>query len=151
VFLFFGGPGGLTSGRSLGQAGLGVDELGDRFGAALSTGDYDGDGHSDLAIGAPGEAPGPDPRSGVVYVFRGTSWGLTPDRVLDQDGLGGNEADDGFGSALASGDFDGDSRDDLAVGAPHEAPGSDPHSGAVFIFRGAERGLEPWQFLAQEG
>jgi hypothetical protein len=151
VFVFHGSADGLVPERFLDQAGLGVNELDDRFGAALCVGDFDGDGRDDLAVGAPGEAPGSDPSSGVVYVFRGTARGLAPDRTLDQDGLGANEADDGFGSALASGDFNRDGRDDLAVGAPGEAPGPDPKSGGVFVFRGTDKGLEPRNFVAQDG
>jgi hypothetical protein len=39
-----------------------------------------------------------------------------------------------FGSYLS---FDNDF-DDLVVGAPREAPGADPESGAVFVFFGSE-------------
>jgi hypothetical protein len=151
VFLFRGGARGLTAHRFLDQGGLGVNEPDDRFGAALCVGDFDGDGRDDLAVGAPGEEPGSDPRSGVVFVFRGTADGLAADRVLDQEGLGGNEKGDLFGAALASGDFNGDRRDDLAVGAPGEEPGDDPQSGAVFVFGGTKEGLEAREFLAQEG
>jgi hypothetical protein len=151
VFLFHGGNQGLEPLGYLDQGGLGVNELDDRFGAALCVGDFDGDRRDDLAVGAPGEEPGSDPRSGVVFVFRGSAEGLTPDRVLDQEGLGSNEADDRFGTALASGDFNGDRRDDLAVGAPGEEPGSDPKSGGVFVFGGSSDGLVAREFLAQEG
>ena len=150
VFVFLGSSAGLLPLRFVDQAELGVNELGDRFGAALCVGDYDGDGRDDLAVGAPGEAPGSDERSGVVYVFRGVMSGLAPDRVLTQDSMGANEDDDRFGAALASGDFDGDGRDDLAVGAPGEAPSSDPKSGGVFVFRGSDEGLVAQQFLGQE-
>lgn len=151
VFLWRGGWSGLVPWHHVGQSGLGVDEPGDSFGEALASGDFDGDGFDDLAIGAPGEAPDAASRSGLVFIFRGGPRGLSPDRALDQQGLSANEVDDAFGSALASGDFNGDGCDDLAVGAPHEAPGSAPRSGAVFVFGGGPRGLEPWQFLVQDG
>jgi hypothetical protein len=151
VFVFLGSASGLEPHRFLDQAALGVNELGDGFGASLCVGDFDGDGRDDLAVGAPGEAPGSDPVSGAVFVFRGTALGLAPDRTLDQDGLGANEDDDRFGSALASGDFNGDGRDDLAVGAPGEAPGPDPKSGGVFVFHGTGEGLVPRNFVAQDG
>jgi hypothetical protein len=150
VFLFLGTPNGLQPQRVIDQTGLGVNEAGDKFAHALSAGDYNGDGKADLAVGAPGEAPGPDERAGVVFIFRGTELGLKTDRVIDQTGLGTNEYDDLFGYALASGDLDDDGRDDLVVGAPGEAPGVDPKSGAVFVFRGTAKGLDKRQILTQD-
>jgi hypothetical protein len=151
AFLFLGSPNGLRPHLFIDQRGLGSNEAGDRFGESLCVGDFDGDGRDDLAIGAPGEAPGSDPRSGVVFLFRGVPAGIARDRVLDQAGLGANEAGDLFGAALTSGDFNGDGRDDLAVGAPGEAPGSDPRSGGVFVYRGTHAGLVASQFVDQAG
>jgi len=132
--------------------GLGTNEAGDLFAGAVAVGDFDGDGWGDVAVGATGEAPGSDPRSGVVFVFRGTPGGIQPWQVLDQAGLGSNEADDQFGTALAAGDFNGDGLDDLAVGAPGEAPGADPSgAGFVFVFRGTRGGLVAAQGLDQAG
>ena len=41
----------------------GTAEADDHFGAAVSAGDYNGDGHPDMAVGAPGE----DARKGGVW------------------------------------------------------------------------------------
>jgi hypothetical protein len=142
---------GLEPWVGLTQEGLGTNEAGDRFGGAVAVGDFDGDGIDDLAVGAPGEAPGAAPAGGVVFVFRGTPEGLEPWHVLDQQELGANEDGDQFGSALAAGDFDGDGMDDLAVGAPREAPADEPRSGWVFVFRGAGGGLESWDAFGQAG
>lgn len=97
-----------------------------RFGAALASCDFDGDGHTDLAIGAPGQD-----RVFVMLAKSGRSQTLS--------GAGGE-----FGAALAAGDFDGDGRCDLAVGAPSEsrpAAGRPVASGAVRVFYGAATGL----------
>jgi hypothetical protein len=51
------------------------------------------------------------------------------------------EAGDQFGSALASGDFDGDGPDDLGVGAPFEDVGSTIFAGAVSALYGSSGGL----------
>ena len=62
--------------------------------------------------------------------------------------LGANEQSDHFGYAMAVGDFDGDGYDDLAVGVPHEAPGTgSPTTGAVFLYKGTEGGLVAWKTL----
>lgn len=151
VFVFRGGSTGLTPWHGIQQTGLGQNERDDLFGEALTAGDFNGDGHYDLVVGAPGEAPGSAPRSGFAFVFRGGSAGLTPWHGIGQAGLGQNEVDDRFGYALTSGDFDNDGRDDLVVGAPGEAPGSDPKSGIVFVFKGGANKLEAWVGLDQQG
>jgi hypothetical protein len=95
-------------------------EIGDSFGSTLATGDFDGDGYADLAIGAFGEDLGSG-GSGAVHVVYGGSSGLTAagNLLFSESLLGGTPVDgDDFGRALAAGDFDGDGYDDLAVGIP---------------------------------
>ena len=149
IFIYRGTPFGLAPWHGLDQAGIGSNEDDDRFGFSFASGDFNGDGKDDLAVGAPGEAPFSDPKSGYVFIFKGTENGLSPAYGLDQAGLGSNEDDDRFGWSLASGDFNRDGKDDLAVGAPGEAPFSDPKSGYVFIFRGQTGKLKPWIGLDQ--
>jgi D-alanyl-D-alanine carboxypeptidase len=128
----------------------GKAEAGDRFGQTLAVGDFNGDGHDDLAIGVPGEDIEADGLVdvGVVQILYGGSNGLksTGDQLFRQ-GNGGveglSESGDQFASALAVGDFNGDGRDDLAVGIPyedHNGPGYDD-GGAVHIFYGSGSGL----------
>jgi hypothetical protein len=126
-----------------------MNETGDRFGASLAVGDFNGDGWQDLAVGAPGEAPGSSPQAGYVFVFRGSYNGLDSWHGFSQAGLGANEEGDMFGHALAAGDFNGDGRDDLAVGAPNEKFGSDPRSGYIFVFRGSDSGLQTWHGFSE--
>lgn len=86
--------------------------------------DFNGDGYADLAIGAPGEDGGAnESNAGAVNVLYGDSTGLITagDDLWTQDspGIKGvNEDDDRFGAALACGDIDGDTYDDLAIGVP---------------------------------
>src|SRR5262245_32001629 len=145
----------LVDARVLSQFDRGdsFNNTGDRFGEGLASGDFDGDGVVDLAVGAPGDHPDNDPLSGVAYPFRGSGGGPTAGRLrrLEQTSLGGaNEAGDELGAALASGDFNGDGRDDLAVGVPGESPGALPKSGAVAIYFGGVIELLPNRVILEE-
>ena len=110
--------------------------------AAASPWDFDGDGWRDLAVGVQGE----NADAGGVLVVRGTASGLTTSRAArlgqDSGGVPGvAEPGDGFGAALASGDFDADGYADLAVGAPGEASSTEERAGAVTILFGTPAGL----------
>ena len=68
--------------------------------------------------------------------------------AADENANGLNEAGDHFGVALATGDFDADGYDDLAIGAPGEAPAGQPASGAVFLLEGSGGGLSLGEYRA---
>src|SRR5439155_10365720 len=121
----------------------------DNFGAALSAGDFNGDGFLDLAIGVPGESVGTIGTAGAVSVLYGSAGGLQAvapnDQVWDQDTTGirdRSEAGDGFGASLAAGDFDGNGKADLGVGVPGEDIGTLADGGAVAVLYGAAGGLQ---------
>jgi hypothetical protein len=116
----------------------------DRFGSAVADiGDVNGDGISDLAVGAPNDNSGSDNAGAVWILFmrmdgRVETW----QKISKNTGRfnGKLDADDHFGAAIAGiGDLDNDGVPDLAVGAP----GGDDS--------GADRG-EIWiLFLDAEG
>lgn len=143
-----------------------ASEAGDNFGSALAAGDFNGDQATDLAIGVLGEdVTGADtqgfatiPDAGAVEVLfgvAGTGLSAAGDMFFDERDLfsldiAGNQtaqvasAGDQFGSSMAAGDFDGDGRDDLAVGAHNRNSRGLSDSGLVFIrtFDGANRGVQ---------
>ncbi len=114
-------------------------EGGDWFGLAMASGDFNGDGRDDLAIAAPGEDEGPALDAGAVSVALGTPNGLrfdiTPTLLHTWNGSPDVEGGDLFGEALASGDFDGDGFDDLAVGVQGDDSAA-ANSGVVNVYYG---------------
>ena len=149
VNVLYGSSGGLTtSGNDLfGQSGpiVGAAEAGDRFGAALSAGDIDGDGFEDLVVGVPGEDLSGKSDAGTVVVIYGSGSGLTSagNQGLSQAGdiAGAPESGDQFGAAVGVGDFDGDGFADVMIGAPGEGLSGKSSVGVVHIVFGSGGGV----------
>jgi hypothetical protein len=119
-------------------------EPNDQFGFAMAPGDFNHDGFADLAIGVPLE-DGPED-SGAVNVIYGSATGLGPsgNQVWTQDSPGirnVRERGDQFGRAVATGDFNHDDFDDLAVGVPFENVNGHSRAGAVNVLYGSTGGL----------
>ena len=151
VNILYGGPAGLSAvGNQLfyeGYAGLsGTPEAGDGFGQFLASGDFDGDGDGDLAISIHGQTVGGFGSAGEVRTIYGSAQGLVGSSeqvwVQGSGGLPGIPEDvDQFGRSLASGDFNGDGLDDLAIGAPFENSSLQLNVGNITILNGAVFGL----------
>jgi hypothetical protein len=139
-----GSPSGLTGtgSRTWTENGLFGPESaleGESFGEVLAAGDLNGDLIADLVIGAPSEEVG-NGRAGAAAMILGSATGLGGQpgttRLLSQASPGvpgAPEEGDGFGAALAIGDFNGNGLGDLAVGAP----GENDISGLVEILPGS--------------
>ncbi len=98
--------------------------------ATSITGDFDGDGFRDLAVGFQ-ESDLAKPQGGAVFIYRGGASGLSaqPSWTI----LGASDTAN-LGAVMAAGDLDGDGKDDLAI----SAPGADitvADSGAVFLYK----------------
>ncbi|MDK9764694.1 FG-GAP repeat protein [Vibrio sp. D420a] len=135
----------------------GNEEREDKFGFALASHDFDGDGYADLAIGAPYEDIGNQTNAGVVYISYGSINGLSKTRTdrLHQNSPGFRrktaEKDDRFGYELAAGDFNGDGLGDLAIGVPFEDLGSGDNEGQVVVLAGSRQGLSTLGYRTYHG
>jgi hypothetical protein len=158
VHVLYGSLDGLTpsGSQTWTQESFGINDdaaAGDQYGRTLSSGDYNHDGYDDLAVGIPYETVGGDDDAGAVNIIFGSSGGLKStiisggkiDETLTQDTyslFAAAQPDERFGSALETGDFNGDDYDDLAVGTPYEDfPGGYDSAGTVQIFFGSGDGL----------
>ncbi|MCA9024175.1 MAG: FG-GAP repeat protein [Planctomycetaceae bacterium] len=109
----------------------------DFLGRSLTNlGDLDGDGVTDLAVGADGDSDGGTYRGAVYVLFMNTD-GTVKSHQKISDTAGGftGSLDDGdyFGASVANtGDLDGDGISDLAVGAVHDGDGG-LIGGAVYV------------------
>jgi len=129
------------------------------FGAALATGDVNGDGIADLAVGAPRTSVIGVAESGAVNIFYGSTSGIPgnigpagtsyppnpPFNTLVQPWI---ESDTRrsypgahFGSALAMGDVTGDRVADLIVGAPESLVIGVVNAGIVILWPGSTAGI----------
>lgn len=129
------------------QTGIeGNSEIGDFFGDSLAIGNFNGDGQDDLAVGVPFEDILSISGAGAVNIFNGSINGISVDSdqiwFQNQPGVQGNsEFGDTFGNSLATGDFNGDRKDDLAIGIAGEDIDSLFDAGAVNILNGSDNGL----------
>lgn len=122
-------------------------------GKALASGDFNGDGYSDLAIGAPGGNSGLQAVAGQVALFYGGRvWAGTrtwhdADLVLRDEGSGAASAQAGL-TLEARCDLNGDGYADLFIGAPFAGSEGIPRRGRVYWMPGSASGLQGTQPLA---
>ena len=137
---------------------LNGEDLNDSSGISVSSaGDVNGDGISDIIVGANGDEPNGN-YSGRSYVVFGVKSGLpNPVELSGLNGLNGFELNGEMESDLSgesvssAGDINGDNIDDLIIGAP----GADPNggaSGSSYVVFGSNTGLpNPFQLSSLNG
>jgi hypothetical protein len=139
VLVFQGSSTGLPSTPSWSAVGPALE---DHFGFSVAGLDVNGDGHGDLAVGAPHHSNGQQDE-GAVFVYLGGSSGLgsSPAWTYESDEAGAQ-----LGISVArAGDVNGDGFDDLVAGAWWHENGQE-REGRALIFLGSSGGLgsTPW-------
>ena len=103
------------------------------FPTQVAMGDFNGDTYADVAVAAGA--------SNKVYVYEGSVDGVGTTASVTLTETGGS-----FGAALAVGDANNDSYDDLAVGDPDHTP-----KGRVYVYLGSSSGLNTTANSTLEG
>lgn len=93
-------------------------------------------------MGAPNKKIAGKKKAGGVVVLKGSALGVIgrSSRIWTQKSgaiAGSAEAKDRFGLGLATGDFNGDGKQDLAIAAPDEGLAGKSKAGAAWVLRGA--------------
>jgi len=154
-YVVFGSDTGLPNPLNLstldGQNGFVIngEGEGDQSGISVSTaGDINGDGIDDLIIGASAADPNGNNNAGRSYVVFGSDTGLpNPLNLSTLDGQNGfvingeAESDQTGWSVSAAGDINGDSVDDLIIGAPFADPNGNSSAGRSYVVFGSDTGL----------
>lgn len=136
AFLFLGSDSGLspTPHQTLQQ-----DQRDAYLGTAVAAaGDVNKDGYADVLVGAKWYTQSHD-KEGAVFLFLGEAGGLNPTPTWR---IVGNQASAGLGISVAGvGDVNGDSWDDVLVGAPYFDGPAGADSGYVALYLGADAGF----------
>ncbi|MBN3300224.1 ITA4 protein, partial [Amia calva] len=108
--------------------------LGSYFGASVCAADLNGDGLSDLLVGAPMYSTVRE--EGRVYVYMNVGEGKMEEAEFEL--MGSNLYSARFGEAIIDlGDIDDDGISDVAIGAPQE----EDLQGAIYIYNGKRKGI----------
>ncbi|HMQ75861.1 MAG TPA: integrin alpha [Flavobacteriales bacterium] len=152
VFVFLGGAAGLNTAPT---HRLERNQGGAHFGRSLAcAGDINGDGYSDVIIGASQWSVSPGYDQGAAFIYHGGPNALgaafNPAPVLTLFGTP-TVNDNNFGWSVAcAGDVNGDGYSDVAIGAYRDQIGVQTGEGVVRVFHGSASGLSTTAAIALE-
>ncbi|MBL0055241.1 MAG: FG-GAP repeat protein [Chitinophagaceae bacterium] len=139
AFVYHGGAAGLSATPN--SSPDDADQASAFFGISVaSAGDVNGDGYSDVIIGAYGYDDGANANEGRAFVYHGSAAGLssTPSSTPDD----ANQAGAYFGWSVSSaGDVNGDGYSDVIIGAIYYDDGANVDEGWAFVYHGSAAGL----------
>jgi Secretion system C-terminal sorting domain/FG-GAP repeat/FG-GAP-like repeat len=139
AFVYYGSPTGLSSTPN--WIGDDADQANSFFAETVSgAGDVNGDGYSDVIIGADNYDDGPNSNEGRAFVYHGSALGLSaaPNWIGDD----ANQPNAYFGVSLnCAGDVNGDGFSDVIIGAIGYTDGGNSNEGRAFVYHGSAGGL----------
>lgn len=135
AFLYYGSATGLSDTGWTGEC----DQPACQYGLSVAyAGDVNDDGYDDVIVGAPGFAGAAGDDEGRIYIYHGTSAGLsyTADTTIE-----GTQMSARFGGNVATaGDVDGNGYSDVIIGEPQYDNGN-TDEGRAYVYLGSANGI----------